>query len=93
MVRRWTGDGRPDGTRSTEVTGSGPAATGGRTSEVGLVLDGVQQRLFAVALGLRRLRRRCARVGAGPELTALEEAVDDLIRDVRAWALTRESER
>jgi hypothetical protein len=75
------------------VTGTGPAAMGGRTSEVGLVLDGVQQRLFAVALGLRRLRRRCARVGAGPELAALENAVDELIQDVRAWALTQEDER
>lgn len=46
-------------------------------------LDAIQQRLFAIALGLRTLR-----TGAGPgtvadELERLEAEVDVVIRDVR----------
>lgn len=71
----------------------GPAdgrVAGERTSEVGVALDGVQQRLFAVALGLRRLRSRCSRTEMGAELAAIEAEVDGLIRDVRAQARTEE---
>jgi hypothetical protein len=65
-------------------------ASDGRAPEVRVALDGVQQRLFAVALGLRRLRSRCSRTDVSAELAAIEAEVDDLIRDVRAEALTDE---
>jgi hypothetical protein len=62
----------------------------GSAPDVRVALDGVQQRLFAVALGLRRLRSRCSRTDVRAELAAIEAEVDDLIRDVRAEALTVE---
>jgi hypothetical protein len=36
------------------------------------------------------LRSRCSRTEMGAELAAIEAEVDDLIRDVRAQALTEE---
>jgi hypothetical protein len=66
------------GERDAEAAGAAP--------EVRVALDGVQQRLFAVALGLRRLRSRCSRTDVSAELAAIEAEVDDLIRDVRAEA-------
>ena len=77
------------GTASVDGPADGRVA-GDRTSAAGVALDGVQQRLFAVALGLRRLRSRCSRTEMGAELAAIEAEVDDLIRDVRAQALTEE---
>jgi hypothetical protein len=61
-------------------------ASDGRAPDVSVALDGVQQRLFAVALGLRRLRSRCSRTDLSADLAAIEADVDDLIRDVRAEA-------
>jgi hypothetical protein len=78
--------------RASAVQGSVEerAARAGDQPDIRVALDGVQQRLFAVALGLRRLRSRCSRVDLSAELAAIEADVDDLIRDVRAEALSDE---
>jgi hypothetical protein len=55
--------------------------------ENALALDAVQQRLFAVALGVRSLRSRASDGGVAAELARLEEEIDGIIKDVRARAL------
>ena len=51
-------------------------------------LDAIQQRLFAIALGIRSLRASEADATVAQELERLETEVDGLIREVRsrAWA-------
>jgi hypothetical protein len=55
--------------------------------EGALALDAIQQRLFAVALGVRRLRSTAPDGGIAAELARLEEEIDRVIKDVRARAL------
>jgi hypothetical protein len=52
-----------------------------------LALDAIQQRLFAVALSLRRLRTTAADDEVAAELTRLEGEIDGVIKDVRARAV------
>jgi hypothetical protein len=52
-----------------------------------LDLDAVQQRLFAIALGLRSLRSTAADPADAARLEDLEGAIDELIKDVRRRAL------
>jgi hypothetical protein len=52
-----------------------------------LALDAIQQRLFAVALGLRSLRTTASDGDVEAELARLEGEVDGVIKDVRARAL------
>jgi hypothetical protein len=52
-----------------------------------LALDAIQQRLFAVALGLRSLRTTVSDDEVAAELARLEDEVDGVIKDVRARAL------
>ena len=47
-------------------------------------LDAMQQRLFAVALGLRTLRARVADDDLAVEIERLETEVDGLIRTLRS---------
>jgi hypothetical protein len=49
-------------------------------------LDAMQQRLFAVALGLRTLRARVADDDLALEIERLETEVDGLIRTLRSQA-------
>jgi cob(I)alamin adenosyltransferase len=49
-------------------------------------LDAIQQRLFAVALGLRSLRDASGAETLVRELERLEASVDGLIREVRSRA-------
>jgi cob(I)alamin adenosyltransferase len=49
-------------------------------------LDAIQQRLFAVALGLRSLRDDAGNGILAQELERLEAEVDGLIREVRSRA-------
>ena len=52
-------------------------------------LDGIQQRLFAVALGLRSLRTSVVDETVAREVEQLEVEVDALIREVRCRASVR----
>jgi hypothetical protein len=52
--------------------------------EGALALDAIQQRLFAVALGVRSLRSAASDGGVAAELARLEEEIDRVIKDVRA---------
>lgn len=52
-------------------------------------LDEMQQRLFAVALGLGGLRRHAADEELALELERLELEVDGLIREIRERAFDR----
>jgi hypothetical protein len=63
------------------------SAPSGDVTEGAPTLDAVQQRLFAVALGLRDLRSRIGDGGLVADLERLEEDIDALIRDVRARAI------
>jgi hypothetical protein len=63
-----------------------PAHEAGRDGA--LALDAIQQRLFAVALGLRSLRTAASDRDVEAELARLEDEVDGVIRDVRARALS-----
>jgi hypothetical protein len=56
-------------------------------SDGALALDAIQQRLFAVALGLRSLRSTASDGDVAAELARLEGEVDGVIKDVRARAL------
>jgi uncharacterized protein with PhoU and TrkA domain len=49
-------------------------------------LDAMQQRLFAVALGLRTLRARVSDDDLAAEIERLEVEVDGLIRTLRSQA-------
>lgn len=49
-------------------------------------LDEIQQRLFAVALGIRTLQTGAVDGEVARELERLEIEVDGLIREVRYWA-------
>jgi hypothetical protein len=62
-----------------------PAREAGR--EGALALDAIQQRLFAVALGLRSLRTTASDGDVEAELARLEGEIDGVIKDVRARAL------
>jgi hypothetical protein len=68
--------GTPAGSPAGEAGGDGA-----------LALDAIQQRLFAVALGLRSLRTTASDGDVEAELARLEGEVDDVIKDVRARAL------
>jgi SAM-dependent MidA family methyltransferase len=50
------------------------------------VLDAMQQRLFAVALGLRTLQTRVGEQDLAVEIEQLEEEIDALIRTLRSEA-------
>jgi hypothetical protein len=52
-------------------------------------LDGIQQRLYAVALGLRSLRTGAVPETVAGDLERLEMEVDGLIREVRSLASGR----
>lgn len=52
-------------------------------------LDAIQQRLFALALGLRSLQARVGNESVIRELERLEGEVDVLIREVRSRASAR----
>jgi len=52
-------------------------------------LDAIQQRLFAVALGLRSLQASAVDETVARELERLEMEVDELIREVRCRASVR----
>jgi hypothetical protein len=56
-------------------------------SDGALALDAIQQRLFAVALGLRSLRSTASDGDVAAELARLEGEIDGAIKDVRARAL------
>lgn len=74
----------------TSLPGRAPVETPDRPAarhEAVLALDAVQQRLFVVALGLRGLRSRSGGELA-VEVERLETEIDDLIKDVRASALS-----
>jgi hypothetical protein len=67
-----------------------PVGAPARSADVNagaLTLDAVQQRLFAVALGLRSLRSKEHDGGLAAELERLEVEIDGLIKDVRARAV------
>lgn len=49
-------------------------------------LDAIQQRLFAVALGIRSLQARAADETVARELERLEKEIDGLIREIRSRA-------
>jgi hypothetical protein len=67
------------------MTEGPPARAAGR--DVALALDAIQQRLFAVALGVRSLRSTASDGDVAAELARLEGEIDGVIRDVRARAL------
>lgn len=51
------------------------------------MLDAMQQRLFAVALGLRSLRSRVVDEDLDLEFERLEVEIDGIIKDVRSQAV------
>jgi hypothetical protein len=64
----------------------GPPARSAEREDV-LALDAIQQRLFAVALGVRSLRSTASDGGVAAELARLEQEIDEIIKDVRTRAL------
>jgi hypothetical protein len=64
----------------------GPPARSAERDGV-LALDAIQQRLFAVALGLRSLHTTVSDGGVAAELARLEGEIDGVIKAVRARAL------
>jgi hypothetical protein len=67
----------------TAGTPAGPPARATRREGV-LAIDAIQQRLFAVALGLRSLRTTASDGDVEAELVRLEGEIDSAIKDVRA---------